>query len=354
MEFKHFSTPEKADIYLTYNCDLKCPFCYYRLYQQRQHKDIPVNSWLKLIDELKELGVMRILLIGGEPLVYPGLSSIIEKIVASNMRFQVITNGVRMRSHGKAIVENAKRCDLVQVSIDGMEKTHDSMRGKGNWAKSIDSLKWLKEHGITTKTNSVISSKNIDETAELIQFLIEEVGVDILKTNCVTGFEEAPLLNGVQSLNYQDMAMFIQITSTLADRYSQLSQDSMSLKLLNALRNPENIADKKGCKECLSLRVQIAFRADGEILPCMGCENVTLGNISECSVLDVWQNSSTLQSFRKKMEMGRELTGECADCIYNYFCSFNCPSDIHNEQWCLKKIEVEVRKLEDKCGNKII
>lgn len=354
MEFEHFFTPEKADIFLTYNCDLKCPFCYYRLYQQRNHKDIPIESWLKLIDELKQLGVMRVLLVGGEPLVYPGLSTLIEKIVASNMRFQVITNGVRMRSHGKAIIENAKRCDSVQISIDGMEETHDSMRGQGNWAKSIDALRWVKENGIKANVNSVISSKNLDEVSELVQFLVEDVGISSIRTNCVNGYDDAPLLDDVQALNYQDMAKFIRLTSSLADRYPQLSRNSIPLKLLDAIRVPKTVT-KEGCyKQCLSLRVQIAFRADGEILPCLGCENVTLGNIRDTSVLEVWKNSPILHDFRKQMTTEKEFPPECMECKYNYFCSFNCPSDIKSEPWCVKKVEKEIRKLEEELRCQII
>lgn len=353
MKSKPFLTPESAEIYLTYLCDLSCPFCFYRIHQQKNNKDLPPEAWLKLIDELKELGVLRVTLAGGEPLVYSGLSAIIEKIVASQMRFSIVTNGVLMRKRGQSIIENGRRCDWVQVSIDGMKQAHDSMRGSGNWEKSIDALRWVKDSGISTRVNSTISSVNLKDVPEMAKFLCEDVGVDSIRFNTVSAIEDVPLLDGVKPLSYRDMAEHIKIVADIADKYPAITRNSLSLLALNRFRNPKMVVDGKH-RQCSSLLFKLAFRADGAIIPCLGCEGITLGKINETPIRDIWNNDEQLNYFRNRIDDGRCLEGECINCKYNYYCSYLCPADIKNVEWCFKKLEVEVRKLEQELGCQII
>ena len=57
------------------------------------------------------------------------------------------------------------------VSLDGTEKMHDEIRGKGNFQKALNGINLLKENGIDLRVNSVIMKNNMDDVIELAKQL---------------------------------------------------------------------------------------------------------------------------------------------------------------------------------------
>lgn len=116
----------------------------------------------KLIKELSLCGIQEIRFTGGEPLVYEKLYDLIKLATDNGIYTSIGTNGTLITD---TIAKKLKKSGLKKaiVSIDGTEKKHDEIRGKGNFKKTINGINNLEKYGIETRINSVIMKNNMED-----------------------------------------------------------------------------------------------------------------------------------------------------------------------------------------------
>ena len=81
---------------LTPLCNMNCDMCYVRLSRsemEAQGRMKTLDEWLMLAKEMKEAGVLFILLTGGEPLLYPWFKELYISLLEMGMVLTVNTNG---------------------------------------------------------------------------------------------------------------------------------------------------------------------------------------------------------------------------------------------------------------------
>ncbi len=141
--------PRSLLIQLTYSCNLRCWFCnqwgstgiYKELPSAELRKTLPLSALTKLLDELP-LTCGVIMLWGGETLQYPELIPLIRHIKKSGFGCSLITNGTTLAK--KALDLIAAGVDVVHVSIDATEETHDRFRGaKGTYTAAMEGIRQL-------------------------------------------------------------------------------------------------------------------------------------------------------------------------------------------------------------------
>jgi len=81
-----------------------------------------LESW---IPGWLELGVDRIGLTGGEPLLHSDVSGLLKVLGTAGFRVTLMTAGTRLTHHAKVVAE---WCDSVVVSLDGPPNIHDAVR----------------------------------------------------------------------------------------------------------------------------------------------------------------------------------------------------------------------------------
>ncbi len=179
-----FTPPKEVNFQMTNRCTLKCKMCnIWKL--GKKGKEIEVEEMERILREIKEnwKETEYVSFVGGESLIRMKDTLRLIKY-ANSLGFQtnLVSNGTLINEKicKKLIEAGLKR---IALSLDGKEKTHDFIRGKGNFKKVINAAKlFLKERKIT-KTNvkvdftTVIMSYNFRELPE-IYFLAKEVGVD--------------------------------------------------------------------------------------------------------------------------------------------------------------------------------
>ena len=70
----------------------------------------------------------------------------------------VLTNGILLKERLPAI----KNADLVEISLDGPESVHDSLRKIGSFNKAISAIGLAKGHRLNVAINSTLSAYNLD------------------------------------------------------------------------------------------------------------------------------------------------------------------------------------------------
>ncbi len=134
--------PNRASIVVTDNCNLRCRMC--NCWKQRSINELTLAELSRVLTQLREMGLIGVAFTGGEPLLRRDLVEIIRQ--CSALRFEEInlqTNGVLLTTDRAEELLDAG-VTTVQISLDGMERLHDEIRGvKGAFKKAISGLELL-------------------------------------------------------------------------------------------------------------------------------------------------------------------------------------------------------------------
>jgi MoaA/NifB/PqqE/SkfB family radical SAM enzyme len=141
----------------TLNCNLRCKGCYTLGYGMKH--ELPLELADRILTECEELGIYFVTILGGEPLVYPHLFTLIE--AHSDIFFQIYTNGTLMTQE---IAERLADYGNVAVvlSIEGGEDETDAWRGKGVYKKIMAAFGYLQKAGIIIGTSATVTRQNVE------------------------------------------------------------------------------------------------------------------------------------------------------------------------------------------------
>ena len=107
-------------------------------------KELGLDSWKRLVDELAAHGIGHVLLRGGEPFLFPGIVELLDYIISRNIAVAMDTNGTLLGRYAEDLVR-LEHIHLT-VSVDGPEDIHDQVRGvKGCFGMVRDGLARLAE-----------------------------------------------------------------------------------------------------------------------------------------------------------------------------------------------------------------
>ncbi len=165
---KAYNKPINITLLLTFKCNLNCISCFF---DKKENKQVLTKKEIfKLIDQFKMWGIKQITLSGGEPLVRNELLEIITYIKKKGLWVGIITNGTLITKNiSKKFSELG--VNKVSVSIDGIGKINDKIRGGNNFKRSIRGLNLLlKENIPEIRINSVITSKNLENIEKIYDF----------------------------------------------------------------------------------------------------------------------------------------------------------------------------------------
>jgi SynChlorMet cassette radical SAM/SPASM protein ScmE len=328
-------TPRALDIEITARCNLRCRYCYFFNNPAVVYRDLPTDEWLKFFDELGSLGVMNVTLAGGEPFIRDDLPILLEGIVRNRMRFSFLSNGALIDDEIAAFLASTRRCEYVQVSVDGSyAETHDSCRGKGSFDGAIRGIRTLQHHRVNVAVRVTIHRHNVGDLENIAHLLLEELGLPDFGTNSAGYLGRCCLNADDVLLNMQErkaaMATLLRLTEKykgrisanagpLADGRMWHSMEEARIQGASAFPNGGRLT------ACGCTSHKISVRADGAIVPCTMLAQIELGHINQDSLLEVWQHNSALNQLRCRHTIPLTEFEFCADCSYIPYCTGNCP-----------------------------
>ncbi len=163
-------------------CNLRCQYCMPEDgVCKLEHEDVlSTEEFYEIAKAFVELGVNKIRITGGEPLVKNGIVELVEKIASLGLKdLAMTTNGLLLPKYA----EDLKKAglDRVNVSLDTLdaEKYSKITRG-GDLFKVLKGIDEAKRVGLTPiKINSVlIGDFNIDEIENLV-YITKEEDIDV-------------------------------------------------------------------------------------------------------------------------------------------------------------------------------
>ncbi len=186
---------------ITDKCNLACRHCYLG---SSGNKHIKLSLFEKAVSQFEEMGGMKLMLSGGEPLLHPEFWNLMEILPSCELRVVILSNGTLIDE--KASRKLSRYVHEVQVSIDGIS-SHDLLRGKGTYDKAMRGISNLRSAGIPVSIATMVHRYNAGEFEEMQKlFSGMEVVSWSVDVPCVTGNLTK---NRDYILDVQDAALFL-------------------------------------------------------------------------------------------------------------------------------------------------
>jgi GTP 3',8-cyclase len=161
---------------VTDRCDLKCRYCMPEEGVEWLGKDklLTLEEKIRVVETLVELGIDRLKFTGGEPLLYPQLTELLERL--SRLPFKdlsLTTNGTRLETLAQPLQKAGLK--RITVSLDSMnEGRFKSITRGGNLKKVWRGLIAAEEAGLTPlKINCVVLKENLEDVVELARLTLD-------------------------------------------------------------------------------------------------------------------------------------------------------------------------------------
>ena len=155
--------PLKATISYTHSCNLDCRICYAGCTREPSAREIPGETWKRLLDRMLEDGVISLMFEGGEPLHRPDFLGVLAHVARRAMT-KLRTNATLI---DPPLAAELKRigCGTALVDLFGAgPETHDWLTGvPGSHARCLAGIQALRQAGLPTTLLTIMNRRNIGE-----------------------------------------------------------------------------------------------------------------------------------------------------------------------------------------------
>ena len=272
-------------IAVTPKCNYRCKYCFdfsNPTTGENRHSratELPAEEIIRIARCAYDEGIRKYRITGGEPLIRPDLTTILQGIAQEDVKINLVTNGLKLHWHLKDL---AKINDIsVRISVDGFSESLEK-RMKPQINSSIEKLK---KYGIPTRINAVLTKTSILEIQDLIHYCADkEIDMKILDLYL---FPFHPNGKTYWEKNYVSPSPIIQMLEKKADKIEAFTEDtSYGIPMKSYLLGKSRIIVKDSaqgthfhplCKDCPIFPCLEGFyapllTADGTLYP-GGCWN---------------------------------------------------------------------------------
>lgn len=244
---------------------------------------------------------------GGEPLLRSDLLSLLSYAWGCGFSVSIMSNGTLI---DRTVARRLREVPVsdVQISLDGLEGTHDSLRGVGSFRRTLEGIENLVKEGVEININLTLSRLNFHETDGLVQ-LSEELGV--------SGIAFSRLVPCGRGESLADQALSSQ---EVRDFYKKLRACGEGRRVMVTSRDPLAVVEgldgdvpqtEIPVSGCAAGMFGITIAADGTMMPCRRMD-LPIGNVRTDSFREVWADSPVLWALRTR----EHYHGACQSCRY--------------------------------------
>ncbi|HEV3408803.1 MAG TPA: radical SAM protein, partial [Chthoniobacterales bacterium] len=154
--------PVQCSLYVTDRCNLDCSYCT----EYDNSVPHPPLSELKMwIKKIRELGTMRIALVGGEPLLHPDILEIVRYCRELGFATSLTTNGFLLTRDKLRALEEAG-LQVMQISVDRMTPSPIT---KKSFKTILPKLDYFKDSKISLHITGVLCQDTLPESTAVLE-----------------------------------------------------------------------------------------------------------------------------------------------------------------------------------------
>ncbi|MFW9264597.1 nif11-class peptide radical SAM maturase 3 [Nostoc sp. CALU 546] len=319
---------------ITLKCNLACQHCGSRAGHTRT-QELSTAEALDLVKQMAEVGITEVTIIGGEAFLRPDWLEIAQAITKAGMLCGMTTGGYGITLDTARRMKEAG-ISVVSVSVDGLEATHDRLRGRqGSWQWAFKTMSNLKEADIRFGCNTQINRLSAPEFPCIYEHL-RDAGVFAWQIQLTVPMGNAADNSEILLQPYEllDVYPMIARVAQQAKREGVQVQPGNNIGYYGPyerlLRGGDAWSFWQGCSAGLSA---LGIEADGAIKGCPSLPTTayTGGNIRDYSLRTIIEETEELRfNLGADTPKGTEhLWGFCKSCEFAELCRGGCSWTAH-------------------------
>jgi radical SAM protein with 4Fe4S-binding SPASM domain len=316
------------EIEFNQSCNFRCIYCYASDNATRRD-ELTKDEFIDVINQAKELGARKIIILGGEPMLYPHIVEMIRYIRNQCMEIELFTNGTNVtQTMAQGLYDNGVRVVLKMNTFE--ESLQDTLSGrKGAYTQIQEALANLKLAGYPSAdhplgVSSIICQQNIDELPALWEWLRDQ--------NILPYFEMMTPQGGARKHNMLELD-----SHTVEDFFRRISEIDRTKYGHHWDPKPPLVGG-----ECLRHQFSCAVNSEGYVQSCVGI-TIPIGNVRQKSLKEILRDSEVVQDLKNYKEMIKGPCGECEKLEECYGCrgtAFQMTGDyLASDPLCWKNID---------------
>jgi len=289
---------------VTKKCNLKCKHC---SISEQVSDELTTEEGMRLIEDSAKLGPVKFSFTGGEPLLRKDIYELIEYASGFDMQIVMATNATLITD---AVAVRLKDSGLERfgVSIDGVGKRHDELRGvKGAFERSMAGIEAAREAGLRFQFHTMVTRYNYQDIPRVID-LADELGAWRIYFVYLIAMGRGKEISEA-CLNAKENERFFDLISE--------RQDDAKV-WLKPICNPQYWVYLKDGKEhkdlnpvgCTAGITRFHIFPNGDVAPCAYLP-VKAGNLKEKGFLEICNTSEVFKRLKNREQKGR--CGKCAN-----------------------------------------
>jgi radical SAM protein with 4Fe4S-binding SPASM domain len=299
--------------HLTEKCNLHCLHCYQEKgrFEELTFPEIKetLNEISQMLEDWSNDYVLAfqtsINVTGGEPFLRPDLFLILEEMVQQGYDLYLLSNGTLL---DRDTARRLSRLPVqgVQISLEGLEETHDALRGKGSFSGAVKGIGHLVEAGIPVTINTTLSEINREQFLGMVP-LAQSLGAQRLGFSRLIPAGQGALLSSELLRPGQVRELYQEIQALTPAGLELISGDPLYRQLEAGVDQEDRGSTPLG--GCAAGVSGLTLMADGTVTPCRRLP-IPLGNVRRDSLRELWSSSPILEKLRDK----DSYQGKCGRC----------------------------------------
>jgi selenobiotic family peptide radical SAM maturase len=290
--------------HVTQACDLHCKHCYDR----SEISPLTLEQGITILDQFRDFVLEKnvrgqVTFTGGNPLLYKNFTELYEEAAKRNFSIAILGNPTN-----KDVIQSLQAIQplsFYQVSLEGLEKHNDSIRGPGHFKRIMAFLEILDELSIYSMVMLTLTRENMDKVLPLGELLRGKTDLFTFNRLSQTG-EGAALETAVKEEYKVFLEQYLEAVKT---------NPTMGLKdnLINIVKTEQGDNVFGGCTGygCGAAFNFCSILPNGDMHACRKFQS-PIGNVLESSLLKLY-NSEAAETYR----LGPE---ECRGCKIRPVC----------------------------------
>jgi MoaA/NifB/PqqE/SkfB family radical SAM enzyme/ubiquinone/menaquinone biosynthesis C-methylase UbiE len=159
----HLASLKECWFHLTTRCNLSCRHCLFNC-SPAQGQSLAPALLAQGLREARQLGSTLFYFTGGEPLLYPDFLQILGNLLSDpDVHAVILTNGLLLEQNLAELAILPRERVHLQISLDGLEKQHDHLRGAGTFHKLLRILDTLRRQDFKVTLSVAVNLVNVDD-----------------------------------------------------------------------------------------------------------------------------------------------------------------------------------------------
>ncbi len=325
---------------LTLACNLRCRHCASSAGVARP-KELSPEEALNLCDQFPALLVQEVDFTGGEPLLRLDWPAIAARLREYQIAVRMVTNGVLLKENVPRLLDAGVA--TVAVSLDGLEPTHDRMRGRqGLFRQVVAGAEAALAAGVPMAVITAVNDLNVGELPELLA-LLKALGIRHWQVQPTFRLGRAREGGGTELSE----ASFLKLGKFVCGRVSVCASNGLRMMPADGVGYYTELDPRDPpWRGCSAGKSSCGITSQGKVKGCLSFpDHLVEGDLRERDLWSIWFDERSF-TYNRRFSVA-DLGPACQGCAFGEQCkggcsvmSYSATERFHNDPFCFSRIHM--------------